>query len=42
LAKDDECTDSVPLRECEVWMNVKSPLGRAKWIFWVEMKDTVL
>ena len=33
LAKDNECPDPLPLRECEVWMNVKSPLGHAKWVF---------
>jgi hypothetical protein len=27
------------LWECEVWMNVKSLLGRTKRIFWVELKD---
>ena len=30
------------LWEREVWMNVESPLGRVKRIFWAEMKDTVL
>ena len=30
------------LWEREVWMNVKSPLGRAKWIFWAEMLDNML
>jgi len=32
----------VVLWEREVWMNVESPLGRAKRIFWAEMIDTVL
>ena len=27
------------LWEREVWMNVESPLGRIKWIFWAEMKE---
>ena len=42
IGQEQRMADLLPLRECEVWMNVKSPLGRAKWIFWLEMKDTVL
>ena len=41
MAQDSWHNELSILWECEVWMNVESPLGRAKWIFWAEMLDTM-